>query len=232
MAKLVLSADGKVVNNYFIEQRRLTIGRGAPNDVDIDDPLVSRRHAAIISVGNDRIIEVLDGAHGTFVNGKPVTRHILQHRDVIELGAFNLCYLNSKAAQEAEFDRTMIIAALPRQGGEAANGAAPPAQVSVPAVRASKVHFPSGRLQRLASLRSPQTIELNRVVAMVGMPGEQLAVITRRPHGYFITHVEGRLRASLNGAPIGNGPQFLKNGDVIEVADDKLEFQLDIGAAG
>jgi hypothetical protein len=32
---------------------------------------------------------------------------------------------------------------------------------------------------------------LSKSLTTLGKPGTQVAVITRRPHGYFITHVEG-----------------------------------------
>ena len=43
------------------------------------------------------------------------------------------------------------------------------------------------------------TIELDRVVATFGRPGRRVAVITRRPQGYFLWHVEGRRRLRVNG---------------------------------
>ena len=73
--------------------------------------------------------------------------------------------------------------------------------------------------------RVGETIELDRVVATFGRPGE-LAVIARRPHGYFITRVEGRL-PRVNRRSIGKDARALNPGDVIEVADQKLEFLLD-----
>jgi predicted component of type VI protein secretion system len=144
MAKLVLSCGGSVLNSYFIEKPRLTIGRDEQNDVVINDPVVASEHAAIITAGADQIIDGLDSETGTFVNGKRISRQILQHRDVIEFGAYSLCYINSKAAQDKEFDRTMIIAALPMQVGSAA-----PAESAAPASRTVNVRFPSGRIRNL-----------------------------------------------------------------------------------
>lgn len=220
MAKLVLSSGGAAVNSYFIGDGRLVIGRAAGSDIVIDDPAVGAEHAAILAVGEDHIIEDLGSTGGTFVNGTRVSRRILQHRDVVEFGAFSLCYLNSKtAAAQSDFDRTMLIAALPKApAGE--SQAAPP---EILPARAVSVHFPSGRL---AAESPPGIIELDRVVTLVGAPGEQLAVIARRPQGYFLTHVEGA-QASLNGRPIGAGPQLLSDGDVIEAADRRLQFHLD-----
>jgi len=64
-------------------------------------------------------------------------------------------------------------------------------------------------------------------VATFGRPGNALAVVTRRPHGYFITHVEGRRYPRVNRRSIGKEARLLHHGDVIEVADEKLEFLLD-----
>ena len=54
--------------------------------------------------------------------------------------------------------------------------------------------------------------------------GVQVAVLTRRPQGYFITHVEGAARPSVNGQSIGAAPHALKDHDVIELAGVKMEF--------
>jgi len=54
----------------------------------------------------------------------------------------------------------------------------------------------------------------------------QVAVLTRRPQGYFITHVEGAARPSVNGQQIGPAPTALKDHDVIELAGVKMEFFL------
>jgi hypothetical protein len=35
-------------------------------------------------------------------------------------------------------------------------------------------------------------LELTKTLTTLGKPGMQVAVIARRPHGYFITHVEGQ----------------------------------------
>jgi hypothetical protein len=49
-------------------------------------------------------------------------------------------------------------------------------------------------------------------------------VFTRRPHGYFITHVEGAQQPAVNGQSIGTAPHALKDHDVIELAGVKMEF--------
>ncbi len=48
-------------------------------------------------------------------------------------------------------------------------------------------------------------------------------MITRRPQGYFITHVEGQ-HPAINGKAIGDQAHPLKDNDVIELAGVKMEF--------
>jgi hypothetical protein len=226
MAKLVLSSGGTIVHQCFLDQERLSIGREASNHVVIDDPAVTREHAAIFQVGNDHVLSDLHSEHGTFVNGKRVDSHILQHGDIVEFGAFNLRYLNPRAAAETEMDRTMLITGLRESAGSSEN-APTTADFHVPAGRSPRTHFPKGRVKVQGGARDGSIIELDRVVATFGTAGKQLAVVTRRPHGYFITHVEGRRYPRVNEQTIGGEAHLLRNGDVIEVADERLKFTLD-----
>jgi pSer/pThr/pTyr-binding forkhead associated (FHA) protein len=228
MAKLVLSSGGTIVHQCFIDRERLNVGRESDNQVVIDDPDVSARHAAIIPVGNDHILQDLQSVGGTLVNGTRVSRHILQHGDVIQLGAFYLRYLNPRASAEMDLERTMLIAGL-RAGVDATRqgSASPPEEAGVPSSRHATLRFPKGRVRTMAGKRTGDIIALDRVVATFGARGHQLAVITRRPHGYFITHVEGRRRPRVNGQSIGDDAHALHHGDIIDVADEKLEFLLE-----
>jgi pSer/pThr/pTyr-binding forkhead associated (FHA) protein len=67
---------------------------------------------------------------------------------------------------------------------------------------------------------------LNKALTTLGKPGVQVAVITRRPHGYFVTHVEGASHPVVNGQPVGAQAYELKDHDVIELAGVKMEFFL------
>ena len=227
MAKLVLSVGGAVVHQCFVDQLRLTIGRDSVNQIVIDDPTVGREHAAILEIGNDHIVEDLGSAAGTFVNGARVVRHILKHGDTMGFGTHALRYLNPKA-EESELDRTMLIRALPKvpdkpsqpTGTEAADA-------TINTARPMKGHLPSGRVKVVAGARAGAQIELDRVVATFGTSGEQLAVITRRPQGYFVTHVEGSRYPQVNGETLDAEPHALRSGDMIDVGDEKVEFRQD-----
>jgi hypothetical protein len=51
-------------------------------------------------------------------------------------------------------------------------------------------------------------------------------VIAKRPHGYFITHVEGAQFPVVNGKTLDAQAHQLVDHDVIEIAGIKMEFFL------
>lgn len=229
MAKLVVILNGAMVDNYFIDKGRVTIGRRAGNDIHLDDPGVSKEHAVIQTVGNDHIFEDLGSTNGSTLNGVRITKHILQNGDVIELGAYQLKYANIKANPEMDYDRTMMIHTADREIGAVPQSAGGDASslVSVSTARSSlRASFPLGEVRGIKGEFAGQKIELERPLKTFGTAGEQVAVIMRRPLGYYIAHVEGNKTARVNGQAIGNEPCALQEGDVIEVGQEKLEFFL------
>src|SRR4051812_31164611 len=99
--------------------------------------------------------------------------------------------------------------------------AAPP---SATATSPAKPAQPMGAIQLLSGANAGKELELNKPLPTLGKPGVQVAVLTRRPQGYFITHVEGSSRPAVNGQQIGAAPHALKDHDVIELAGVKMEF--------
>jgi predicted component of type VI protein secretion system len=67
-------------------------------------------------------------------------------------------------------------------------------------------------------------IELTKNLTTLGKPGVQVSVITRRPQGYFITHVEGASFPVVNGKALDAQARQLNDHDVIELAGVKMEY--------
>jgi pSer/pThr/pTyr-binding forkhead associated (FHA) protein len=107
-----------------------------------------------------------------------------------------------------------------------APAAAAPAPVAAPAAANRPGGQPLGAIQLLSGGNAGKELELTKPLTTLGKPGVQVAVLTRRPQGYFITHVEGEKRPTVNGAEIGAAPHSLKDHDVIELAGVKMEFFL------
>lgn len=231
MAKLVLSLDGDVLGYHFLEQGRFGIGRKPNNDMQIDDSSVSKEHAAILTVGNDQILEDLGSTNGTLVNGRVIKKHILQNNDMIEIGRYQLRYVNQKAQAGMDFDRTMMMMPMLnlRQGkihGDPETRAAEQVDTAVSVARAANANFPLGGVKGLEGTHAGQTLELSRPLATFGKSGVQVAVINRRPHGYTITHVAGKKRPLVNKHAIDEESYALQEGDEIEVGGERLKFFL------
>lgn len=222
MAKLVLSLNGNLINQYFTDRPELRIGSSADNDIVVDDPSCRPFHAVIRCVGEDHILETCDASAGLIVNGNPLERRILQHLDTLQFGRHHLRYMNPRVAAKNNLDYTMLIDALDKDGELAicaGNAADAPN---------SNIRFPAGYVQVLrgVDVNQGQFVTLDRVVSTFGTPGTQLMVITRRPAGFFLSHVEGTEMPRINGRSIAGKASQLNDGDVIELTGWELEFHL------
>ncbi len=113
MARLILSLDSQVLAEYNMSKERYTIGRLPDNDVRIDNPAVSGHHSLIINILNDSFLEDLNSTNGTYVNGKLIKKHALQHGDVITIGHHQLRFADQQISdtEQDEFEKTMVIPA-------------------------------------------------------------------------------------------------------------------------
>ena len=113
MARLILNLDSQVLAEYNMSKERYTIGRLPDNDVRIDNPAVSGHHSLIINILDDSFLEDLNSTNGTYVNGKLIKKHALQHGDVITIGHHQLFFSDERGSQAAqdEFKKTMVIPA-------------------------------------------------------------------------------------------------------------------------
>jgi len=113
-----------------------------------------------------------------------------------------------------------------------APAAPPPPRPAAPAPAAAAPSHGAGpagglrdaMIQVLSGAAAGKTLDLTKNLTTVGKPGVQVAVITKRPNGYFITHVEGATYPTLNGNSLGAQAQPLNDHDLIEIAGVKMEF--------
>jgi pSer/pThr/pTyr-binding forkhead associated (FHA) protein len=79
--------------------------------VRIDNPAVSGHHSLIINILNDSFLEDLNSTNGTYVNGKLIKKHALQHGDVITIGHHQLRFSDQQSndTEQDEFEKTMVI---------------------------------------------------------------------------------------------------------------------------
>ena len=116
-ARLAIYKGAKLDLAFPVTETVTTIGRDADNPVQLPDPQVSKRHAAIHAHGDTWTIEDLNSTNGIKVNGTRVPRATLKNNDRIRIGPFDLVFeaaagdwvptyeidLSSKAAQQTIF---------------------------------------------------------------------------------------------------------------------------------
>ena len=244
MAKLILCMESMVLKEIPLTKERMTIGRKPHNDIQIDNLAISGEHAVVVTILNDSFLEDLHSTNGTFVNGHSVEKHFLQNGDVIELGKYRLKFVSEVPQQAAagaaapaqvDFEKTMVLRPdLAHQTAEQIQNkgmgdtqvglkAAPAAAPAAPAPAAQAL--PPAAIQILSGANTGKELEITKTLTSLGKPGVQVAVIARRPHGYFITHVEGANFPVVGGVTLeANKPHPLKDHDIIELAGVKMEF--------
>ena len=135
-------------------------------------------------------------------------------------------------APEANVAKTQEVAKTP----EVAK-VPPPADKPPPEVQATVVQPPPppqaaaegvmlGNMRVLSGPSTGKQLALNKALTTLGKPGVGVAVITRRSHGYFITHVQGQTYPAVNGNSVGEQAHELNDHDVIELVGVKMEFFL------
>jgi len=246
MARLILSLDGQVMAEYNMNKERYTIGRLPDNDIRIDNPAVSGHHSLIINILNDSFLEDLNSTNGTYVNGKLIKKHALQHGDVVTVGHHQLRFVDTQSSDNEpdEFEKTMVItpgSAVAAAAAKKAAAVAPPAPeaprptASSTAIRPAPsvttgetpVALPKAKLQVLSGAFAGRELELNKALTTLGRPGVQVAAITRRADGFFIVHVDsGKPNdyPQVNGSGIGEQARRLRDNDVILLAGVKMGF--------
>jgi pSer/pThr/pTyr-binding forkhead associated (FHA) protein len=247
MAKLILSMDGLVLKEIPLTKERTSIGRKPHNDIQIDNLAISGEHAVIVAILNDAFLEDLNSTNGTYVNGQSVKKHVLKDNDVVELGKYRIKFLKDAPDMSLgnSFEKAFVnpgeagkLGASPRAHTETMVGFGAEASITsgedwtsasdVPPVQAGD---PMGIVQIISGRNAGRELELSKSLTTLGKPGVQVAVITRRPHGYFITHVEGDSFPILNGKQLDAQAHLLGDHDVIEIAGVKMEFYLRVDAS-
>ncbi len=209
MPKITVMMDGAVHSEVTLTKERTTIGRRPYNDVVIENLTVSGEHAVLIMEGKQVSVEDLHSTNGTYIDGKAVKRQVLRHGNVMDMGKYKVKF---EASVEDDFDKTMMY--KPRAAAPAA--AMPQAPLTMPELR--------GSIKVLSGAAAGREMALTKVVTTVGKPGVSVAAVTQRRHNFFVHHVEGNDRMTLNGDVVGDEPVVLKHGDRILLAGTEMQF--------
>lgn len=222
MAKMILRFNDVVIDQIVLKQGDMNIGRRPGSEILLDNMAVSGNHASIFTIGEDSFVQDLNSTNGTFVNNKRIAKHHLENDDVITIGNHSLTYINEKAKKSGpDFAKTVIIS--PQKSEEmqaqsdkiAAKGATPAIETRL------------GSLFILSGANNGKRIDLTSSITNLGRAGKRAGIISRAGNGrYILLPGDNKEAPLLNGVRVGRSGEELKNGDVIEAADSRMQFYL------
>lgn len=198
MPSLVFLLDGAVVKEVELVKPHTTLGRRPNNDIVIDNLTVSGEHAALHLLDQSVEVQDLGSTNGTFVNGQPIERQVLRDGDQVIIGKYEVRFADAR-------QRFAKVADVQEQA-------------PAPAPKDAFVRVLTGP-------GAGREVALTKVVTTLGKPGEVVASVTHRPHGFVLAQVDGTVAPTVNGQPV-HEPQALQAGDRIMLADVEMEFLL------
>ena len=213
MSKLVVVQKGKVVAEWQLGEKETVIGRGSDCSVTLDDTSVSRHHAKVMRIYTGYFIEDLHSTNGVVLNGRRVRKHMLKGGDIIQIGESEVKFVEEDAGDSATDTDEMAATppAAPQQFQETV--VIPPTEQT----QEAHVRYLTGPDQGNSRL-------VDKPLYTIGQPGGNLAVISRRAHGYFLMHLGGDRITMRNGEEVLGAGVVLASGDQIQVGDIQLEF--------
>lgn len=235
MAKLILKFNKKIINEFPITKRRISIGRKTENDLVIENMAVSGKHARIDYKDGHFKITDLKSLNGTFVNDKLVTEQQLNPNDVITIGRHTLVFSTDDIQTLSEKKKI-----LPKDGLILDNKS-PTRKILArkrPVSETNKkqtrgVATGQGMISFLSN--NDPDFSLERKIVKVGKGKEAdikvsgllvsrvAAIISRRPTGYYIAALGGVGKLKVNGEVVKDVYR-LQEFDIIQLGSSKMQF--------
>lgn len=224
MAKLIIKFNDVVIDQIVLKQGDMNIGRRPGSDILLDNLAVSGTHASIFTIGEDSFVQDLNSTNGTFVNNKRIAKHHLANGDTVTIGNHSLTYHNEKAVKSgSDLAKTVIInphkqEEMLAEAGKVAAAAKKPAVSEAPRM---------GSLFILSGANNGKRIDLTSAVTNLGRAGRRAGIISRSGNGrYILLPGDNNEAPRLNGVKVIASGEELKNGDIIELADSRMQFYL------
>jgi predicted component of type VI protein secretion system len=242
MPRLILMFKNKFLSAYPLAQEHgITIGRHNSNDIVVDNLAVSGYHARVDHQSDGFIITDLQSKNGTFINGSPIDKAVLGHKDTVTIGKHTLladltdelavedfAAVEGQAASAINSDKTMILD-TPQGRQMRGEETAPP---EPPRPKLDAILFLEGGqgefdLSKRSVFSFGKSSEAD--VILTGfwglLAGNPAATITKRAGDYFLRYSGGLIKPKRNGARV-KGTVKLNHDDIVELGSVKVQIQL------
>lgn len=229
MAKFVVMMEGAFLGEYLLDKKRFVIGRLPQCDIQIDNLAVSGQHALVSKKRNKLTIKDLESTNGTTINGQRVSEeHVLAHADVIEIGKYQLKYVEQDVAPDKNglIEKTVLVQSMkdkPKGGAKAI--------VDTQEIKAASAIYTTqgtvGIVRILTGNHLGKEMVLSGKRLTLGKSGKHTAEIVREESGYFIQQLMGNKVLTVNSLPVGETLHLLKHEDKIELSGVKMLFLIE-----
>lgn len=98
MAKLEIFLPDSTNLTHELSEQRVTLGRVADNDLQIDDESISSHHAEFIEKDGEFLLRDLQSTNGTLINGDSIKEQILKDGDLIRFGKVDATFTATEDA--------------------------------------------------------------------------------------------------------------------------------------
>jgi len=92
VTRVLVGKVGKQLLRFPLFKDRLTIGRTADNDIQLNAVYISRRHAVVQADGDATRVIDWGSKNGVYVNSARVTEHFLKNGDIVTIGNAHFRY--------------------------------------------------------------------------------------------------------------------------------------------
>lgn len=231
---LDISVDGVAWDVVEVTRDRISLGRRAESDIQLLDPTVSGQHAVITITLGDVWIEDVGSTNGTFVNDELVRRQLLRDGDQIGIGQHRL---TCQIPQSVEDDVMPLAASAPVVATD-------PAELDQAHVDAlanlertmrrmpQGDEMPSAHLKLLNGPHAGKNLKLDQPNFSLGAFRQRMAVVARKPTGYYLLPVVEFETANgyphVNGEPVPEDGCPLMHRDRIDVGGVQMDFMFEI----
>jgi len=94
----------------YLEEPVVSIGRLGSSDICLEDCFVSRHHCVIRNEGDEYLIEDLNSANGTYLNGERVNACALKEGCLIQIGTSRFIFKLQNLEQTITLGQNLVAA--------------------------------------------------------------------------------------------------------------------------
>ena len=95
---------------FYLDEPVVSIGRLESNDICLEDPFVSRNHCVIRTEGDECLIEDLNSANGTYLNGERVNEGFLKEGCLIQIGTSQFIFKLKNPEETITLSQKLVVA--------------------------------------------------------------------------------------------------------------------------